>query len=134
VKKLKKLILIVCIVIFSFNAPLTHASENEKYPNNENMLFPTVDEFYNKIDRHVYSEYPEAVFKLRKKVLYKDINTVFKSVPNGASGVGDGVGFSPNRQVYVFVSTGYVDGKRFHQHAVFDAETRRKISGASGLT
>jgi hypothetical protein len=58
---------------------------------------------------------------------------LFKSVPNGASGVSDGVGFSPNRQVYVFVSTGYVDGKLFYQHAVIDAETRLKISYASGL-
>jgi hypothetical protein len=132
VKKLKKLILIVCIVIFSLNISLTHASENEKYPNNENKFFPTADEFYKKIDRHVYSEYRDAVFNLRKKVFYKDLNTVFKSVPNGVSGVGDGVGFSPNRQVYVFVSTGYVDGKLFHQHAVFDAETKLEISKASG--
>jgi hypothetical protein len=132
VKKLKKLILIVCIVIFSLNVPLVQASEDEKYPNNENMHFPTADEFYKKMDRHVYSEYPDAVFKLRKKVFYKDLNTVFKSVPNGASGVGDGVGFSPNRQVYVFVSTGNVDGRLYYQHAVFDAETRLKISGASG--
>jgi hypothetical protein len=120
------------MVILSLNVPLVLASEDEKYPNNENMLFPTADEFYKKIDRHVYSEYPVSVYKLRKKVFYKDLNTVFKSVPNGASGVGDGVGFSPNRQVYVFVSTGYVDGKLFYQHAVFDAMTNREISRASG--
>jgi hypothetical protein len=106
---LKKLILIVCVVIFSLNVPLVQASEDEKYPNNENKNFPTADEFYEKIDRHVFSEYPDAVFKLRKKVFYKDLNTVFKSVPNGASGVGDGAGFSPNRQVYVFVELREVD-------------------------
>jgi hypothetical protein len=78
VKKLKKLILIVCIVIFSLNVPLAHASENEKYPNNENMLFPTADEFYKKIDRHVYFEYPDAVFNLRKKVFYKDLKICSK--------------------------------------------------------
>ncbi|MGM0885218.1 MAG: hypothetical protein ACQEXQ_29765 [Bacillota bacterium] len=129
-----KKIVIMSFLILAFTMPFAHANELEKYPGNADKNFPTADVYYQKVNRNEYTEYPDAVFKLREKVLFKDINKVFSLVPKqfGASAVG-GNGYNPERQVYVFISAKYVNERPFSQHAVFDAETGRMIAGAKQL-
>jgi hypothetical protein len=121
-------------LIFAFTAPFAQANEHEKYPGNADKNFPTADVYYKGLNRSDYTEYPDAVFKAREKVLFKDINNVLSRLPKqfGKSEVG-GSGFNPERQVYVFVSACYVNGKPFDQHAVFDAETGRMIASGKSI-
>ncbi|NIK76376.1 hypothetical protein FHS15_001501 [Paenibacillus castaneae] len=128
-----KKVIIMSFLILAFTMPLAQASKFEKYPDNAEKKFLGADEYYQQANRSEYTEYPDSVFKLRENVLYKDINKVFSNVPkqfNTTSGVGDGVGYNQKRQVYIFISAKYVNKKLFSQHAVFDAETGRKISSA----
>ena len=121
-------------LILAFTTPFAQANELEKYPGNADKIFPSADVFYQKVNRNEYTEYPDAVFKLREKVLFKDIDKVFSLEPKqfGGSAVG-GTGYNPERQVYVFISDKYVNEKPFSQHAVFDAETGRMIARAKQL-
>jgi len=120
--------LIMSFLILAFIMPFAQANELEKYPRNADENFPTADIFYQQVNRNEYTEYPNAVFKLREKVLFKNINEALSRIPKqfGASSVG-GTGYNPERQVYVFASAKYINKKPFHQHAVFDAETGRMI-------
>jgi len=129
-----KKIIIMSFLILVFTTQFAQANELEKYPGNADKSFPTADEFYQKVNRNEYTEYPDTVFKLREKVLFKNIDKVFSLVPKqlGASAVG-GNGYNPERQVYVFFSAKYVNEKPFSQHAVFDAETGRMIAEAKQL-
>ncbi|MDQ0896431.1 MULTISPECIES: hypothetical protein [unclassified Paenibacillus] len=131
-----KKVIIMSFLILAFTMPFAQANELEKYPSNAEKNFLGADDYYHQVNRSEYTEYPDSVFKLREKVLYKDINKVFSNVPkqfNTTSGVGDGVGYNPKRQVYVFFSAKYVNKKLFSQYAVYDAETGRKISSAKQI-
>lgn len=115
--------------------PLAHADEFEKYPGNADKNFPSADMFYQKVNQNEYTEYPDSVYKIREKILYKDLNNVFSLVPKqfGTTTDINADGYNPERQVYVFISAKFVNKKPFHQHAVFDAETGRMISGGKQL-
>jgi hypothetical protein len=127
-----KKILILSFLILAFTAPFAQANELEKYPGNADKNFPVGDVYYQKLNRNEYTEHPNAVFNFREKVLFKDINKVLSRVPKqfGASKVG-GIGYNPERQVYVFICAGYEDEKPFSQHAVFDAETGLRFFAGS---
>ncbi|MDQ0888880.1 hypothetical protein QFZ81_003968 [Paenibacillus sp. V4I9] len=130
-----KKITIMSILIFVFIMPLAQADEFEKYPGNADKTFLTADIYYQQVNRNEYTEYPDSVFKIREKILYKDINNVFSLVPKqfGTTTDVSTDGYNPERQVYVFISARYVNKKSFSQHAVFDAETGRMIAGAKQL-
>lgn len=132
---LRVLLSLLVALLFVLNPQFVSSSKViEKYPSNAYKKFPTADQFYNEIARDEYTEPANPIYKLRLLVSYKDVNHVFKHVPYQVTGVGNGNGFNPERQVYVFVSTGSKNNQIYYQHAVFDAETRRKISGAAGTT
>lgn len=132
---MRVIVVILSTLIFLLNTSLVNATEVfEKYPSNAEQKFPTANQFYNEISRDDYTEPSSPVYSLREKTYYKDVNNVFERVPYKVSNVGNGAGFNPQRQVYIFVSTEYQNGKLYYQHAVFDAETKRMISGASGIT
>lgn len=129
---MKKIILISSLIL-ALTMPLALAKDIEKYPGNADKNFPKADVYYQKVNRDEYTEYPDSEFVLREKVLYKDINKVFSRVPkqySAASEVGGGMGYNPERQVYVFFSAKYENKKLNTQHAVFDAETGRLIARA----
>ncbi|GMK37034.1 hypothetical protein PCCS19_00870 [Paenibacillus sp. CCS19] len=75
------------------------ASELEKYPGNSDKTFPSANDFYQQINRNEYTEYPDSVFKLRRKVLYKEIDDVLVLAPEqfGKASV-NGIGYNPARQ------------------------------------
>jgi hypothetical protein len=106
-------ILIMVNILLTLSVPLAQASgfekypQFEKYPGNANKHFPTVYIFYQKIIRQEYTEYPNAVYTLREKSLFKNVNSIFTHVPKKFRVLDfGGSGFSPERQVYIFVSVG----------------------------
>ncbi|MCA1322398.1 hypothetical protein LC085_21195 [Bacillus tianshenii] len=115
--------IITMIVALNVHITLVQAElENpwSKYPDNSQMQFAHVDEFYNNLDAKQYVEFKNAKLNIRETVYWKDVNKVFSKVDEyGAARVG-GEGTHPNRQVYVFATVSQ-DGKM--KTAVFDAET-----------
>ncbi|MFS0864874.1 hypothetical protein [Fredinandcohnia sp. 179-A 10B2 NHS] len=133
-KKISTLILLL-ITLFTLNIQLVLAESNadkepwSKYPDNSTKTFPDADSFYDSLDKNWYVEYKNAKLNIREKTYFKDINKVLaKADKYGESRTG-GEGYHPKRQVYVFVTVSE-DGEKMRT-AVFDAETKRFISGSS---
>jgi hypothetical protein len=132
---IKKILLTLSIAmlttLFTINVQLAQATQQEqpwsKYPNNAEKKFKDVNEYYTSLNREQYTEFENAKLNIREKVFFKDINKVMARADKYGSGSVSGAGYHPKRQVYVFVS---VSPGGLSKHAVFDAETGIKISGA----
>ena len=133
---MKKITILFFLVTFlSLNTQFASAeSINDKefwskYPDNSANNFQDVNSFYDSLDKNEYVEFENAKLNSREKTYFKDINKVLsKSDEYGESRSG-GKGYHPERQVYVFVTVSE-DGKEMIT-AVFDAETKKPISGSS---
>jgi hypothetical protein len=125
---LKKIVLLF-ILIQLVSIPFAQARLLDKYPGNADKKFQSANDFYKKVNQSEYSELPNASFNTKEKVLFKDANMALSRIPEkfGAASIG-GTGYSPERQVYVFASAGFINNKRYFRWAVFDAELGRKIA------
>ncbi|MCP8968432.1 hypothetical protein [Ectobacillus ponti] len=130
----KRMLAIASACTFAFltipHVPQVQAEKQEqpwrKYPDNAKMGFRDADTFYRSLDKQQYSEYPNAKKNIRKLATYKDVNAILSQASLNRVG-GDGI--HPNRQVYVYVS---VSPQGEVKTAVFDAETKRQLSGSEG--
>jgi hypothetical protein len=135
-KKITTLIFLL-VTLFALNAQsaLAESKADEelwsKYPDNSGMNFQDVDSFYDSLDKKWYVEFENAKLSIREKTYFKDINKVLSKADKYGESRSGGEGFHPKRQVYVFVTVSK-DGKKMLT-AVFDAETKRHISGSSNF-
>lgn len=133
-KKISNLIIFM-VTIFCLNVQLVLAESKEepwsKYPDNSAETFHDVDTFYDFLDKKWYIEFENAKLNIREKTYFKDSNKVLSKADKYGKSRTGGVGYHPNRQVYVFVTVSG-DGKKLLT-AVFDAETKKLISSSSNF-
>lgn len=133
-KKISNLIILM-VTIFALNVQLVLAESKEepwsKYPDNSAETFQDVDTFYDRLDKKWYIEFENAKLNIREKTYFKDSNKVLSKADEYGKSRTGGVGYHPNRQVYVFVTVSD-DGKKLLT-AVFDAETKKLISSSSNF-
>jgi hypothetical protein len=114
---------------YKHNVKLGLAVPWSKYPDNSEIKFADVDTFYESLDKKQYVEFKNAKFNIREKTYNKDINTVMAKADKYGKARTGGDGYSPTRQVYVFITVSE-DGKKMRT-AVFDAENQKLISASS---
>jgi hypothetical protein len=114
---------------YKHNVKLGLAVPWSKYPDNSEIKFADVDTFYESLDKKQYVEYKNAKLNIREKTYYKDINTVMSKVDKYGKTRSEGDGYSPTRQVYVFITVSE-DGTKM-KTAVYDAEIQKLISASS---
>jgi hypothetical protein len=100
-----------------------------KYPDNSEIKFADVNTFYESLDKKQYVEFKNAKLNIREKTYYKDINTVMSKADKYGKARTEGDGYSPTRQVYVFITVSE-DGTKM-KTAVYDAEIKKLISASS---
>ncbi len=126
--------LILALFYLSVYSVLAETEANEvpwkKYPDNSSMNFKDADSFYQSLDKEKYVEFDNAKLNIREKSYFKDANKVLSKADKYSKTRIGGDGYHPNRQVYVFVTVNQ-EGKMVT--AVFDAETKRKISWTSDI-
>lgn len=133
-KKISTLLFLI-VTLFTLNVHLVLAESTvdkdpwSKYPDNSTMKFPDADTFYDSLDKNWYIEFKNAKLNIREKTYFKDINKVLSKADKYGESRTGGEGYHPKRQVYVFVTVSE-DGEKMRT-AVFDAETKRFISGSS---
>ena len=124
-------VVFACLMtIFSFNGK-TIAEVNhlgfEKYPDNSQKEFESVNNFYEEVPPKDYVEFENAKLNIRKKVGFKDVNKILSKVDKYGKARIDGDGIHPKRQMYVFITIS--ENEEHEKIAVFDAETKQKMFG-----
>ncbi|MED1865850.1 hypothetical protein P4V41_20575 [Fictibacillus nanhaiensis] len=81
------------------------------------------------MNKKQYVEFKNAKLNIRKKTYYKDVNSVMARADKYGKARSDGDGYSPTRQVFVFITVSE-DGTKM-KTAVYDAEIQKLIFASS---
>ena len=94
--------------------------------------------FYKHLDKKIYTEYNNASYSVRKKILFKEVaDEEFSFLQKTTMGCRSSVMLQdffvhPDRQVYFFASFSQNEVEEFHKYIVIDAETKKELqSGKS---
>lgn len=137
---MKKTLFIFCTIMFIFSSNNVGANML-KYPENKHKTFLAAEEYYKKGELYKYHEFNNAIFNLRKKLLYKNLEKVLKNesknkinrelfynlYANKHSQV------SPNRQVYLFCTVMKTKNDTQYKFIMIDAETSEVIVEGDGI-
>jgi hypothetical protein len=131
----KKISIFFFLFATLFLSNAVHAAKlGVEFPRNDSKNMSDVHQFYKTLRENEYREFNNATINVRKKLLYKDLNTMnnYMGPYHEKKFVDDATHIDPHRIVYFLATIKETKQKTYRKYVIYDAQTKTLFEKGDG--